>query len=151
MATATQTVPSRSLPTYQQARESKHERRLVESICDTIPTFAVDWADLVTLDLRQFDEPDGKQKLAQQLADAVHNVGVFYVKHRSSPTMATSDTYPDHRLSPNARRNRPPIRYRKGPLLPPRLRKTPPSRKPRTRPLLRLPTQGHYRTLPRPA
>jgi hypothetical protein len=35
----------------------------------------VDWADLVTLDLSQFDVPGGKQKLANQLKDAVHNVG----------------------------------------------------------------------------
>ncbi|EME39514.1 hypothetical protein DOTSEDRAFT_75245 [Dothistroma septosporum NZE10] len=64
MATETQTVLSRPLPTYQQAAESKHE---------------LDWADLVTLDLRHFDEPGGKHRLAQQLADAVHNVGFFYI------------------------------------------------------------------------
>ena len=38
----------------------------------------MDWADLVTLDLSLFDIPDGKQKLAEQLRDAVHNVGMFY-------------------------------------------------------------------------
>lgn len=67
MATTTQTVqnpPRDELPTYQQAAESKYE---------------LDWADLVTLDLSQFDLPDGKQKLAKQLRDAVHNVGFFYV------------------------------------------------------------------------
>ena len=37
------------------------------------------WADLVTLDLSQFDVPGGKQKLAEQLKDAVHNVGFFYI------------------------------------------------------------------------
>jgi hypothetical protein len=35
----------------------------------------VDGADLVTLDLSQFDTPGGKQKLADQLNNAVHNVG----------------------------------------------------------------------------
>lgn len=35
----------------------------------------VDWADLVTLDLSQFDVPGGKEKLAKQLDDAVHKVG----------------------------------------------------------------------------
>jgi isopenicillin N synthase-like dioxygenase len=39
----------------------------------------VEWADLVTLDLSQFDAPGGKQKLANQLRDAVHKVGFFYV------------------------------------------------------------------------
>lgn len=35
------------------------------------------WADLVTLDLSQFDVPGGKEKLARQLADAVHKVGAY--------------------------------------------------------------------------
>jgi isopenicillin N synthase-like dioxygenase len=39
----------------------------------------VPWADLVTLDLSQFDAPGGKEKLAGQLKDAVHNVGFFYI------------------------------------------------------------------------
>lgn len=39
----------------------------------------MDWADLVTLDLSKFDQPDGKQQLASQLKDAVHNVGFFYI------------------------------------------------------------------------
>jgi isopenicillin N synthase-like dioxygenase len=43
------------------------------------PRTLVDWADLVTLDLRKFDQPGGKQALANQLKDAVHNVGFFYI------------------------------------------------------------------------
>lgn len=39
--------------------------------------FLVDWADLVTLDLSLFDTPDGKQKLAEQLKDAVHRIGIY--------------------------------------------------------------------------
>lgn len=35
----------------------------------------VDWADLVTLDLSQFDTPGGKERLAKQLDEAVHKVG----------------------------------------------------------------------------
>lgn len=31
----------------------------------------LDWADFVVLDLSKFDEPNGKQKLANQLRDAV--------------------------------------------------------------------------------
>ncbi|SMR57709.1 unnamed protein product [Zymoseptoria tritici ST99CH_1A5] len=67
MATATQTVqdvPKGSLPVYEQPAESKHD---------------LEWADLVTLDLSLFDAPGGKQKLANQLRDAVHNVGFFYI------------------------------------------------------------------------
>lgn len=67
MATTTQTVqdvPRRSLPVYQQVPESKHE---------------LDWADLVTLDLSTYDAPGGKEKLANQLRDAVQKVGFFYI------------------------------------------------------------------------
>src|ERR1700749_4227098 len=39
----------------------------------------LDWADLVTLDLSKFDQPDGRQKLAAQLKDAIHKVGFFYI------------------------------------------------------------------------
>jgi isopenicillin N synthase-like dioxygenase len=35
----------------------------------------VDWADLATLDLSQFDQPDGKEKLAKQLFQAIQNIG----------------------------------------------------------------------------
>lgn len=68
MASTTQTierVSTQTLPKYQQAAESKYD---------------LDWADLVTLNLSQFDQPGGKQKLATQLRDAVHNVGFFYVR-----------------------------------------------------------------------
>ena len=39
----------------------------------------MEWADLVTLDLSHFDKPGGKQELATQLRNAVHNVGFFYI------------------------------------------------------------------------
>ena len=39
----------------------------------------MDWAEFVTLDLAQFDAPGGRQKLANQLRDAVHDVGFFYI------------------------------------------------------------------------
>ena len=42
-------------------------------------TASLPWADLVTLDLSKFDEPNGKQLLATQLRDAVHNIGFFYI------------------------------------------------------------------------
>ncbi|KAL2066739.1 hypothetical protein VTL71DRAFT_2811 [Oculimacula yallundae] len=39
------------------------------------------WAELVTLDLSEYNTPGGKQRLASQLSHAVHNVGFFYVKN----------------------------------------------------------------------
>lgn len=41
----------------------------------------MDWAELVTLDLSEFDKPGGKQKLANQLRYAAQYVGFFYVKN----------------------------------------------------------------------
>lgn len=49
--------------------------------CVRLTTNSVDWADLVTLDLSQYDAPGGKQRLAAQLRDAVHHVGFLYVSH----------------------------------------------------------------------
>ncbi|KAI0173796.1 putative 1-aminocyclopropane-1-carboxylate oxidase [Pestalotiopsis sp. NC0098] len=40
----------------------------------------LDWADLVTLDLSDFDQPGGKQKLAAEFSRAIEDVGFFYVK-----------------------------------------------------------------------
>jgi isopenicillin N synthase-like dioxygenase len=42
-------------------------------------TADLDWADLITLDLSQFDQPGGKEKLAAQLKDAIRAVGFFYI------------------------------------------------------------------------
>lgn len=41
----------------------------------------VDWAELVTLDLSLFEQPNGKAELVKQLEHAVHHVGFFYVKN----------------------------------------------------------------------
>ncbi|KAK3677735.1 hypothetical protein LTR78_002585 [Recurvomyces mirabilis] len=67
MATITQTisdVPRTSLPHYEEVPETSQD---------------LDWADLITLDLSKFDHPGGKEALAKQLQDAVHNVGFFYI------------------------------------------------------------------------
>ncbi|KAH7379628.1 2OG-Fe(II) oxygenase superfamily protein [Pyrenochaeta sp. MPI-SDFR-AT-0127] len=37
------------------------------------------WADIQVIDLSTFDEPGGKQKLAEELRDAVHHTGFFSV------------------------------------------------------------------------
>jgi isopenicillin N synthase-like dioxygenase len=39
----------------------------------------VDWADLVTLDLSQFEVPGGKTQLAAQLDKAIQEIGFFYI------------------------------------------------------------------------
>jgi hypothetical protein len=69
---------SLALPSYHQVPETTHECALLARL-----TFAVfklirilvDWATLATLDLSRFDEPGGKQLLAQQLSDAIQNIG----------------------------------------------------------------------------
>lgn len=39
----------------------------------------LEWADLITIDLSQFDEPGGKPKLAAQLKNAISTIGFFYI------------------------------------------------------------------------
>jgi len=39
------------------------------------------WAELVTLDLEDYELPGGKERLAKQLEHVVHQVGFFYVKN----------------------------------------------------------------------
>ncbi|KAK6541608.1 hypothetical protein TWF694_007408 [Orbilia ellipsospora] len=41
----------------------------------------VKYADLVTIDLEEFDKPGGPERLAAQLKDAAHEVGFFYIKN----------------------------------------------------------------------
>jgi isopenicillin N synthase-like dioxygenase len=39
----------------------------------------LNWASLVTLDLSEFDRVGGKEKLASQLKQAIHDIGFFYI------------------------------------------------------------------------
>ncbi|KAI1269219.1 hypothetical protein F5Y18DRAFT_423463 [Xylariaceae sp. FL1019] len=66
MAAAVSAPPNtgNGIPTYHQIPETKYE---------------LEWADLATLDLSQFDLPGGKERLAQQLFDAIQKVGFFYI------------------------------------------------------------------------
>lgn len=41
----------------------------------------MDWADLVTLDLSEFEQPGGKESLVKQLDHAVRNVGTYTPSH----------------------------------------------------------------------
>jgi hypothetical protein len=82
MATEVQTAPSsvsHKLPVYHQPEESKTEcqyaLRLATLTRTELTVMQVDWADLVTLDLSQFDTPGGKERLAKQLDHAVNKVG----------------------------------------------------------------------------
>jgi hypothetical protein len=43
-----------------------------------LTSYIVDWADLATLDLSQFDQPGGKERLATQLFDAIQKIGKFF-------------------------------------------------------------------------
>ncbi|KAK6444905.1 hypothetical protein FP744_10001153 [Trichoderma asperellum] len=52
------------IPTYHQVPETAHE---------------LDWADLATLDLSQFEELGGKARLAKQLQEAIQKIGFFYI------------------------------------------------------------------------
>ena len=89
MAALTQTpVPApigSDIPTYDQLPETSFDCMCLLrcSMCSTailkamtnvhIPV--VDWADLATLDLSQFDQPGGKEQLAKQLFDAIQKIG----------------------------------------------------------------------------
>ncbi|KAL2823818.1 putative 2OG-Fe(II) oxygenase family oxidoreductase [Aspergillus cavernicola] len=68
MGTVTQTpapvFTGSDIPTYHQVPET---------------SFDLDWADLSTLDLSQFDQPGGKERLAKQLFEAIQNIGFFYI------------------------------------------------------------------------
>ncbi|KAJ5162109.1 hypothetical protein N7492_007501 [Penicillium capsulatum] len=55
---------TKDIPTYHQVPET---------------SFDLDWADLATLKLDEFDQPGGKEQLAKQLFDAIQNIGFFYI------------------------------------------------------------------------
>ncbi|RFU81275.1 oxoglutarate iron-dependent dioxygenase [Trichoderma arundinaceum] len=58
------TLGTVDIPTYHQVPETTHE---------------LEWADLVTLDLSQFEKPGGKEGLAKQLQEAIQKIGFFYI------------------------------------------------------------------------
>lgn len=62
MATSTATQTQASNLHYEQEKET---------------SVALDWADLVTLDLSKFDQPGGKEELATQFSRAIEDVGMF--------------------------------------------------------------------------
>ncbi|OAK95338.1 2OG-Fe(II) oxygenase superfamily protein [Phaeosphaeriaceae sp. SRC1lsM3a] len=64
MATAETLRANAALLSYDQVPETKYE---------------LNWADLATLDLSQFDVAGGKERLAKQLFDALDKIGFFYI------------------------------------------------------------------------
>lgn len=70
---------------YTQVPETKHDCEFptaflhARKVLTSFPHVSVDWADLVTLDLAKFDEPGGKEALAQQLFEALQTIGFFYI------------------------------------------------------------------------
>ncbi|UKZ82961.1 hypothetical protein TrVFT333_010762 [Trichoderma virens FT-333] len=63
-AVANPALGSNEIPTYHQIPET---------------TYDLEWADLVTLDLSQFEQPGGKERLAKQLHEAIQKIGFFYI------------------------------------------------------------------------
>lgn len=80
------TEPKVSKLTYTQVPETQHDCELPRDsqlfgriVLTNYLNVSVAWADLVTLDLAKFDEPGGKEALAQQLFDALKTIGFFYI------------------------------------------------------------------------
>lgn len=42
---------------------------------------SLDWADLRTLDLSKFDQPGGRQRLAEEFTKAIEDVGMSIPNH----------------------------------------------------------------------
>jgi len=77
MSITTQNVTSVAIQDYSQY-DFKH---LTPYVHPPETTEKLDWAELVTLDLEDYNHPGGKERLAKQLEYAVHHVGFFYVKN----------------------------------------------------------------------
>ncbi|XPS98258.1 hypothetical protein M3J09_007467 [Ascochyta lentis] len=80
MATkTTETIPAPAAPLR---HLSQYDFAYLEPYVHPPETKAhVPWAELVTLDLEDYDRPGGKARLSKQLEHAVHHVGFFYVKN----------------------------------------------------------------------
>lgn len=85
-ASSIRTEPKVSKLAYTQVPETQHDCEISHGswsfdciVLTSHPHVSVDWADLVTLDLAKFDEPGGKEALAQQLFGALQTIGFFYI------------------------------------------------------------------------
>lgn len=73
-------MPSKYIERYDQVPVTKEDREwcLIScyfSCCWQLAGGLVDWAELITLDLSQYEQPGGKEDLVKQLDHAVRNVG----------------------------------------------------------------------------
>lgn len=71
-------MPGKTLTPYEQVPVTKEDCTLkgASHAADvTNKNMTVDWAELVTLDLSQFEKPGGKEALVKQLEHAVRHVG----------------------------------------------------------------------------
>lgn len=67
-------MPSVLLPEYGTTPPSSEKWHRPEKTTHDLP-----WANIKTIDLSIFDQPGGKQQLAEELRDAVHNTGFFSI------------------------------------------------------------------------
>ncbi|KAI5263146.1 Clavaminate synthase-like protein [Aureobasidium subglaciale] len=76
-------MPGKTLSPYEQVPVTKEDRTFshVDATFDISDLRIVDWAELIELDLSQFEKPGGKESLVKQLEHAVRHVGFFYVKN----------------------------------------------------------------------
>ncbi|RKU46999.1 hypothetical protein DL546_007749 [Coniochaeta pulveracea] len=83
MATTTTTATEQAQPQAQLSTDlGKYDYKNLKPYVHPPETKAdLPWAELVTLDLEDYDRPGGKERLAKQLEHAVHHVGFFYVKN----------------------------------------------------------------------
>lgn len=84
MATTTTTTITEKLAstTLDSADLSKYDYKNLEPYVHPPETKEkLNWAELVTLDLEDYDREGGKERLAKQLEHAVQHVGFFYVKN----------------------------------------------------------------------
>jgi hypothetical protein len=72
-------MPGKYIEKYDQVPVTKEKREKYLPIIHCILLIwacrSVDWAELITLDLNQYEQPGGKESLVKQLEHAVRNVG----------------------------------------------------------------------------
>lgn len=71
-------MPGKTLTPYEQVPVTQEDCQCGIRLTSTFANIpVVDWAELITLDLSQFEKPGGKEELVKQLEHAVRHVGEF--------------------------------------------------------------------------
>jgi hypothetical protein len=110
MATTTITETASQAPSVLDS--SKYDFANLEPYVHPPPTKEdLPWAELVTLDLEDYNRPGGKERLSKQLEHAVHHVGFVRlpILFRSRVADADSTLVLREELWPHARASRPSI------------------------------------------